>query len=192
MLNLWSTHIHQFEQESFFHLNRKIERYLLEQEQNKTESGGHSLIGKDSWHSDSNLTSLDTEWSRLLKQIIETNCITYLQSIGVQIDREVNANIACWAMIMRENAQSQVHCHPGADLSGVYYVKVPEENPGSLCFLDPRPGAKNNRIFQKDTKMIFQPREGTGLVFPSWVDHYVEPHNTKETRISISFNFYII
>jgi uncharacterized protein (TIGR02466 family) len=192
MLNLWSTYIHQFEQESFFDLNRKIEKYLLEQEQNKTESGGHSLIGKDSWHSDSNLTSLDNEWSRSLKQIIERNCVAYLQSTGVQTDKEVNANTACWAMIMRGDAQSQVHCHPGADLSGVYYVKVPEENPGNLCFLDPRPGAKNNRIFQKDTKMIFKPREGLGLVFPSWVDHYVEPHNTKGTRISISFNFYII
>lgn len=192
LLNLWPTHIHQFEQDSFFHLNRKIESYLLNEEKTKTQSGGHSLVGDNSWHSDSNLTSLEYEWSKLLKQVIHNNCVEYLKAIGVQIDTELKSNIACWAMVMRDDAYSQVHSHPGADLSGVYYVKVPQKEQGNLCFLDPRPGAKNNRIFQKDTKMIFNPKEGTGLIFPSWVDHYTEPHNTNETRISISFNFYIV
>ena len=30
--------------------------------------------------------------------------------------------------------------------------------------------------------------EDTLLIFPSWLDHYVEPNESDEDRISISFN----
>ena len=48
------------------------------------------------------------------------------------------------------------HTHPGSMVSGVYYVKMPEDS-GKIVFDDPRGNGRS----PFDTQMSFEPQEGT-------------------------------
>ena len=89
------------------------------------------------------------------------------------------------------------HVHPGSILSGVLYLKTPEGS-GRIVFKDPRPQAIWSELHKKPSlskcihlsplaKII--PVAGKIIVFPSWLEHYVEPgQNQSELRISMPFN----
>jgi hypothetical protein len=64
------------------------------------------------------------------------------------------------------------------------------ENEGRFAVPDPRGGAQGSRL--EGSQMFYKPPvAGTGLVFPSWLPHYVEPHYQEGERISISWNLFI-
>ena len=76
------------------------------------------------------------------------------------------------------------------------YVKVPK-NSGNLILIDPRIRRVKNRSdrFIKSfdnpfthSMYFLNPSEGKFVIFPSYLEHYVEPNLTQETRISISGN----
>ena len=85
-----------------------------------------------------------------------------------------------------------IHTHGGQyHLSGIYYVKLPE-NSGNIVFRDPRPSAMGNGLINErfDNGELVYPEvcEGSLLLWPSFLDHFVEPSKTKEDRVSISFD----
>lgn len=90
---------------------------------------------------------------------------------------------------------NNVHIHPGAIISGVYYVSC-AENTGNLVF--PRPpseayilaGASENRMTQLNAwGASYQPKPGMIFLFLGHMNHYVEPNdNFNFERISIAFN----
>jgi len=85
-----------------------------------------------------------------------------------------------------------VHFYNNIFLSGVYYVKVPE-NSGNIKFWDPR-GLLHHTLPEHDFYFDgheyewIVPKPGMLLFFPSWLEHEVEPNESEEDRISISFN----
>ena len=110
--------------------------------------------------------------------------------------------ISSWININRKTNSNNKHFHfdSGIFLSGVYYVKVPDNNQatsGQLELYEPRPGPLiiHPRQNQKDLpnlywkKVSYNPVEGRMIFFPSWLEHEVHVNNTKEQRISVSFNF---
>jgi len=89
------------------------------------------------------------------------------------------------------------HNHPGALLSGVYYVYTPK-NCGNIRFYHP---AYDLLCFDWDDDIFDEfsnysasnwwlpAKVGKLYLFPSWLNHLVEPNlNKKEKRLSISFN----
>ncbi len=106
-----------------------------------------------------------------------------------------------WANISPRYGFNQVHTHPGAIWSGVYYVQAPPES-GKIFFLDPRAQASViNILYEKGqpkktevlSRIFFEPKVGRLLLFPSWLQHEVQPNlseleGEKGERISISFN----
>ena len=96
-----------------------------------------------------------------------------------------------WINVNKKNDWNVIHSHGQYTLSGTYYVKVPEDS-GQIVFRDPRPAAINNNFFvNKFAKGEFykiKPIEGLLILFPSYLDHFVEPSNADEDRISISFD----
>jgi uncharacterized protein (TIGR02466 family) len=88
------------------------------------------------------------------------------------------------------------HIHPNSLWSGVYYVKTPD-NCGHLKIEDTRTMSlmsrprKTNKEEPKHLwkEVHFEPKAGRLIMFPSWVNHCVDPNNSDELRISISFNF---
>ena len=96
-----------------------------------------------------------------------------------------------WVNVNKRGDWNIIHQHGQYDLSGTYYVKVPKDS-GRLVFRDPRPAAMSNKFFVsrydngelKNVNVI----EGMLGIWPAYLDHFVEPSNTDEERISISFD----
>ena len=101
-----------------------------------------------------------------------------------------------WANINYQGGYNKPHVHPDALFSGVYYVKTPP-NCGRLICQDPRPGIQTCMPTRKKVEIPkylwrdvhLQPQENRAIIFPAWLWHSVEPNQSNENRISISFNF---
>ena len=91
---------------------------------------------------------------------------------------------------------NRAHQHPNSLWSGVYYVKAPS-NSGYLKIDDPRSSAAMVRPKQKEGKLPprlfrethYEPIAGRCIMFPSWLTHCVDPNESNDIRISVSFNF---
>ena len=101
-----------------------------------------------------------------------------------------------WANINPPGGYNKPHIHPNSLFSGVYYVKTPP-NCGRLICNDPRQGIQTcmpNRKKGQPPKHLWrevnlQPQENRAIMFNSWLWHTVEPNQSNEDRISVSFNF---
>ena len=58
---------------------------------------------------------------------------------------------------------------------------------GTFCVVDPRPAAHMDIAVGGEVCRIV-PHEKKGVVFPNWLQHYVNPHYGDEDRISIAWN----
>lgn len=89
-----------------------------------------------------------------------------------------------WANINQIGNFNYHHVHEGA-ISGVFYLQVPK-NSGRLIFVNPAIRSEQNLIRHQNYPI--EPEKLACIVFPSWLEHYVEPSQVTEDRISISFN----
>lgn len=101
--------------------------------------------------------------------------------------------LSAWANINRRGDFNEMHTHPGATWSGVYYVDHGELNPDaegtSIHLSDPCP-ARTNIFFPTLScqNVLFKPEPGLMILFPGYVPHAVLPHRGDRPRISIAFN----
>jgi len=101
-----------------------------------------------------------------------------------------------WANINYKDGYNKPHVHPNTLFSGVYYIKT-SPNCGKLVCIDPRPGIQTvmpARIKGTPPKDLWRdvhldPIEGRIIIFPAWLWHSVEPNESNDIRISVSFNF---
>jgi uncharacterized protein (TIGR02466 family) len=102
-----------------------------------------------------------------------------------------------WLNLNKAGDFNILHSHPGCFVSATYYVKVPDGmKGGEIYFRDPRGPA----VAMYETPGIELPWIGSGLgvpitpaagkllLFPSWLEHRVEPFEGTGERISIAFN----
>jgi uncharacterized protein (TIGR02466 family) len=159
-----------------------------EQQRDRQGEKWSNVLG---WHSVNNLHELACFYE--FTQIIYKN----VQEVAIFLRwdlQKFSVNITtCWAIVNGKLASNSVHNHPNSILSGVYYLKAPE-NCGGIFFSDPRPASQmlippviefNLWTFPK---VSYKPREGTMLLFPSWLLHGVEMNMSEDVRISLSFN----
>lgn len=118
-------------------------------------------------------------------------CATHYQSISI-------GNY--WVNINRRGGYNVEHVHPGAFLSGVYYVNIdPQSNPAPITFLRHSDWIMNHGVYFYDSvsgekppfiehQVELSPRTGALLLFPSHLPHRVEPNQSDSDRVSISFN----
>jgi uncharacterized protein (TIGR02466 family) len=96
-----------------------------------------------------------------------------------------------WVNMHDRGGFNFLHMHEGALLSGVFYLQSPHGS-GSLVFRDPRPliihAATDGAWANAHNEVHLQPEAGLIVLFPPWLEHYVEPHQNDVPRISISFN----
>ena len=113
----------------------------------------------------------------------------FCKSINLGINEIVIPQM--WINVNKKNDWNAIHSHGQYNLSGTYYVKVPKDS-GQIVFRAPRPSAIRNLImvnkFDNGEFMNINLREGLLAIWPSYLDHFVEPSNSDEERISISFD----
>lgn len=96
-----------------------------------------------------------------------------------------------WVNIHDRGGFNFQHMHEGALLSGGFYLQVPEGS-GALVFKDPRAGVLNSYArgnganAYKDIQL--RPSAGLLVLFPHWLEHFVEPHENDAARICMPFN----
>jgi uncharacterized protein (TIGR02466 family) len=99
----------------------------------------------------------------------------------------------CWATVLAPGAAHKLHSHPNNYLSGVYYVCT-GSGADTINFHDPRRQAAVIRppvvelTAENTDQVVVKVREGTLLMFPSYLEHSVDANASEEERVSISFN----
>lgn len=135
---------------------------------------------------------------RWLKDQVDQTAIAFLRHIGIH--RDMAWTLEGWYNTNRYGDHHAPHTHPGACLSGTYYVRVPPDpdsvddpraRPACISFYDPRTGANMVTVgSEPDARAVHvvRPSPGTLLMWRSPVQHYVHPNLSREHRVTISFN----
>jgi uncharacterized protein (TIGR02466 family) len=106
--------------------------------------------------------------------------------------REVEIT-ACWATVNAPGRGHAVHAHPNCFLSGVYYV-LTHAGADTINFHDPRSQTGIIRppvtrlVAANADQAVVTVSDGALLLFPSWLQHSVDPNASECNRISVSFN----
>jgi len=142
------------------------------------------------WHSTADLMDWDyPEIRALTEEFLRASRDMTAAALPAGLQGEIRVQFygGCWANVLRDGGYNTIHNHPGAVWSGSYYVSVGVPTPeprfnGWIEFQDPRPA---NIHGQKER---ICPEPGLLILFPSWLNHYVNPFRGDGERISIAFN----
>jgi len=195
IMPLFSTWVYRCESGPV-HLNEKLEglaHKLMEDDRNatrRTNFGG--------WHYAFDFFELQDPLVAEFREIMEQHVQAFLNHFRPEGRKKKDLfRLRGWINVNRAGDFNVLHCHPGCFLSATYYVKVPASmKGGEIYFRDPRGPA----VAMYETPGIelpwvgsgvgqpFSPGSGHLLVFPSWLEHRVEPFQGEGERISIAFN----
>ena len=169
-------------------LNQYLEQKITQWSQQnkgvlKTNAGG--------WHSTTDMNRKE-EYNVLTKELFAMQYEIFKKEFLTQ--KPVLGNM--WANINYPGNFNRPHLHPNSLFSGVYWVKAPEKS-GNLMLYEPRPGVHTTMPSRKEGKLPpelwrevhYQPKAGVAIMFPAWLWHEVQPNESNDTRISVSFNF---
>ena len=169
--------------------NRLFEREVIEWSKKDKGIRRTNMIG---WHSTTEMHQIPV-FKPLVDELFKMQMEIYKEEL---LTREpIIGNM--WANINPPGGYNRPHIHPNSHFSGVYYIKAPQ-NSGEIVFNDPRSAA--HMVMPERVKDIkppshlwrevrVNPLEGRMLMFPSWLWHCVEPNESNDIRISVSFNF---
>ena len=143
------------------------------------------------WHSQTNMHTFP-QFKPLVDALYEMQNEIYKEE---WLDRQPRLG-NMWANINYPGGYNRPHVHPNCLFSGVYYVKS-QPGAGQLVVNDPRPGIQTmmpTRIKGQPPKHLWReahidPVPGRIIMFPAWLWHCVEPNQSNDIRISVSFNF---
>jgi len=99
-----------------------------------------------------------------------------------------------WANIYRQGDYCMPHSHLRSAASVVYFLSLGDEDPdhpmsGRFCIGDPRLRAccqmEEGRMTHSMTPEV---RQGTMIVFPSQLVHFVNPYTGRSPRITLAWN----
>tara|TARA_E500000178_G_C16701241_1_gene608298 strand:- start:77 stop:667 length:591 start_codon:yes stop_codon:yes gene_type:complete len=169
-------------------LNQNLEKDIIAWSK---EDKGIKRTNVKGWHSTTNMHERP-EFKKLVNMLYACQKTIYEQEYYES--EPVLGNM--WANINPPGGMNRAHQHPNSLWSGVYWIKTPK-NCGQLKIDDPRSVACMTRPRQKDTKKPdrlwrethYEPIAGRCIMFPSWLMHCVDPNESNDIRISVSFNF---
>lgn len=123
-----------------------------------------------------------------LRQTVHSACAAALAEMGRGGQPFV---LQSWVNLHDRGGFNFLHMHEASLLSGSFYLKVPAGS-GALCFRDPRPGVIHGAVKgafpNAHADVNLKPSTGLLVLFPAWMEHYVEPHESDEPRICVAFN----
>ncbi len=170
-------------------INKQILSYILDLQ--KKDSTGLKKSNFNGWHSHD--FNLNEDAPKDFTQSIKLNINQALKDMNWDLEKQEVKITSMWAIINEHGAFNQRHHHGNSDLSAAYYVTA-KENCGDIVFYDPRPApvyrhpiAKSPNILNASVNSV-QPEEGLLVLFPSYLEHSVNPNNSSSKRIVISFN----
>lgn len=175
-------------------LLQECEQLELDDEAGRRWSKKNYPGGYTSYNSVSRMHEMSPTFAKL-RRILDRHVKKYADALALDLEGRELTMTDCWVNIMPQHVVHGLHLHPLSTISGTYYVRTPKGCPG-LKFEDPRlerfMAAPPRR---PDAPPVAQPwfvvpaEEGNVVLFESWLRHEVPPNQTKQRRISISFNY---
>jgi uncharacterized protein (TIGR02466 family) len=142
---------------------------------------------RQGWNS-TDMTVLERPEFTPLLGTIQAACKQALSEMG-QSHREFE--LQSWINLHDRGGFNFLHMHEAALLSGSFYLQVPPGS-GDFVFRDPRPGIihgfSKGGMPNSHSDVHLTPKTGLLVLFPAWIEHYVEPHASDEPRITVAFN----
>jgi|SRR6056300_869767 len=180
---LWRTTIPAFrtQEQRVSHNEDMINRLKTLKEEN--DNVKKSNQGPTNWQSHTRLFK-DQTFVPLCQKVSDviTNILPVKQMMFEQM----------WGQISGKGDWNSLHTHSCKyDMTAVYYLKAPVDGP-RISFRDPRPSAIGstwfNQNYDKGEWRIIKPNECDLYLFPSYLEHQVEPSQSDEERIMISMD----
>lgn len=182
-------------------LNRELARAI--QERRRT-SAGTKVSNIGGWQSDTAMLEWGGATARRLLDRIVAAADRFTVDVKSPTERRHEWRAEMWANVSPPHASNQLHTHPGAFWSAVYYVDdgyAGSSDPGAggeLVLMDPRMPMimmtmPNLRFLGGDGKpnqaqLVMRPKSGRIVMFPAWLSHGVMPYEGPGERISIAVN----
>ncbi|MGV6859718.1 MAG: putative 2OG-Fe(II) oxygenase [bacterium] len=117
-----------------------------------------------------------------IQPVLDAALMAVSQQIG---EPPAKIKAGFWFNKMLPGEETTLHSHDDLDerVSGVYYVKVPE-NSGNLVLLMPSDEDKEDTV-----ETVIEPAAGKLVLFSPETPHYVTRNLSHEMRLSIGMNF---
>jgi len=181
---IWAEKIEAYEK-----VNKEMLTYILNLQ--KKDPVGVLKSNFKGWHSaDFNMKDIDPiNFITSIKNNLNTSIKDMNWDLNIQSVKISNM----WAIINQKGAWNQKHQHSNSDISAAYYVTAPE-GCGDIVFYDPRPARVYKQPIAKSPNKLngtvnsIKPEAGMLVLFPSYLDHSVNPNISDKKRIVISFN----
>ena len=181
--------------------SEELNKHLLKHIKSWKKRDEKGIVRSNSlgWHSAVDMHHRK-EYHPLVKELFKMQQEIY-EAEGYHPDTEAVCD-NMWANVNYKYSHNKNHVHPGAQWSGVYYIKCPP-NCGHIWFTDPC-GERHLEIpIMADKKakpthywreVHYQPIEGRLIMFPGWLTHEVAQNmcdlkGEDGWRVSVSFNF---
>lgn len=161
------------------------------------ESGGHFWESKKPYNTSDNKYNIinDEDFKELNNWVIENiNLYTKKTCLKNKVKCEGG-----WLNIYKKGDYQEYHSHSYNAISAIYILKSPEKNSSKIFFKSPdmgrgqllndRKAMLNNEFQWVNDVNVYQPNEGTLIIFPSHILHSVSPHNSDDERITLAYNF---
>ena len=179
--------------ENYKETNEIIYNYIkkLQSEDNK----GIVKSNIKGWHS----KNFDLKNPDVIKfiNLISPNINKVMQDMNWNLKIQTAKISGMWSIINVGGAANARHHHGNSDISAAYYVRAPKDC-GEIVFYDPRPAPVYSHPISKDSNSLnamvnsINPIEGGLVLFPSYLDHSVNPNLSDQERVVISFNISLL
>ena len=193
MLLFFSTPVWVSELNDHRKINDELIQYILN-EKNKDPIGKRKS-NVNGWHS--NEFNLQDEKLKKFLNSLTPKIHEATLDMGWDITNQLVKITSMWSIINKKNSFNERHHHGNSALSAAYYVQA-DENAGDIVFYDPRnaftfshPSSTKVNDLNAQIKSI-RPKSGNLVLFPSYLDHSVNPSKSEKDRIVISFNVSLI
>ena len=157
-------------------------------EDNSLSEQNGQVVKRTGSQTQNELHKIDT-FSNLTKTIIDVSK-SILDEQGYMGEIEITN---MWGNILRPQSQRATHhTHIQIIFYLVYFILKTSDDTSPIQFFDPRPQSSVLKPRKKEYNRLnsdmvqFQSETGWGVVFPSWLVHWVP--ETKDERISIAWN----
>ncbi|MDB4860173.1 2OG-Fe(II) oxygenase family protein [Alphaproteobacteria bacterium] len=181
---IWASKIDNYEK-----INDSMFKYIMKLKEN--DPSGVTKSNFKGWHSKD--FDLKNDEPKNFITGIKKNINFALNDMNWDLNKQSVSIKNLWAIINEKGAWNQKHHHSNSDLSAAYYVSA-HENCGDIIFYDPRPAPVYKSPIAKSPNNLnatinsIKPEAGMLVLFPSYLEHSVNPNLSDKKRIVISFN----
>ena len=109
----------------------------------------------------------------------------FMELSGKPMPTEGKLNFSTWTTYYTPNTWQTPHIHRDKLFTGVYYIKMPEQNGGEFVIQNPHLQSTQPFDGGWTVQKEMMPKEGELIIIPSWLQHYPKPFSSGERCVIV-------